>query len=106
MGRGLMIGEVVTKIGATRAPVNEELATTGAILNPIKAHDSGFRFVFWMAPLAKPAVVGLYTLSRVGGRACTSSASVVQMRMASWPLRKVAPILASAAEAMTLEIIL
>ena len=37
-----MLSEVVTNICATRAPVNEEMATTGAILNPIKAHGSGF----------------------------------------------------------------
>ena len=39
-----MLGEVVTNIGAVRAPVNEELATTGAILNIIKVNVNGFGF--------------------------------------------------------------
>ena len=57
MGRGVMLDEVVTNIGATRVPVNEELATTGAILNPIKAHVNGFGYFFLMASLAKLASV-------------------------------------------------
>ena len=56
MGRGVMLGEIVTNIGAARAPVNEKLATMGAILNPIKAHVNGFGF-FFMASLAKLAEV-------------------------------------------------
>ena len=59
-----------------------------------------------MASLGKPAAVELSTRSGVGSWACKISARVVRMGIASWPLRKVAPISASAAEAMTLEIIL
>ena len=42
MVRGVILGEVVTNIGAFRAPLNEEMATTGVILNPIKAHVNVF----------------------------------------------------------------
>ena len=102
MIKGMNIGGLITKIGAARASVNEELTTTGAISNAIRAHLNGFGF-FFNGVIGKPVAVKLSTWSRLGGWACRSSARVVQMGMASWPLRKVAPILASAAEAMTLE---
>ena len=46
IGRVVMLGEAVTKIGAARAPLNEELATMGAILNPIKSHVIVFGYIF------------------------------------------------------------
>ena len=92
MVRGVILCEVVTNIGAARAPVNEELATTGTILNPIKAHVNGFGYFCLMALLAKPAAVELSTQSGVKVWACQILARVVQMGMASWQLRTVAPI--------------
>ena len=46
MGSGVMLGEAVTNIAAARAPVNKEVATTGAVLNPIKSHVNGFGSFF------------------------------------------------------------
>ena len=59
MGGGVMLGEVVTKIGATRAPVNEELATIGAILNPIKAHVNGFGYFLFDGVIGKTCGSGV-----------------------------------------------
>ena len=78
----------------------------GAFLNPIKSHVNSFGSFLFDGAIEKPAAVGLSTQIKVGGWVCLSSARVVRIRMASWPLMKLAPILASAAEAMILEIIL
>ena len=61
---------------------------------------------YLMASLAKPATVELSELCEVGGWVCPCSARVVLMGMAYLPLRKVAPISSSVAEAVTLEKIL
>ena len=101
-----MLGEVVTNIGSSRAPVNEEMDTTGVILNPIIAHVNGFGYFCLMASLSKPAEVELSKRHGLGSWAFLSLERVIRMGMDSWPLRKLSPILASAAEAMTLERIL
>ena len=53
MGRGVMLGKLVTNIGAARAPVNEEMDMTGAILNPIKAHVNGFGYFLFDGVIGK-----------------------------------------------------
>ena len=53
MSKGVMLREVFTKIGATRAPANEEMATTGAILNPIKVHVNGFGYFLFNGVIGK-----------------------------------------------------
>ena len=37
-----MLGEIVTKVSAYGFPINEKLAFTGAVLDPIEAHIDGF----------------------------------------------------------------
>ena len=44
MGGRVVLGEVVTEVSATWFPINEKLALTGAVLDPIEAHINGFRF--------------------------------------------------------------
>ena len=58
---------------------------------------------FLIASLEKPVAVELSKRSRVGGQTCLRLTWVVQIVMASWPLIKLAPISASAGEAIALE---
>ena len=53
MVRGVILGEVVTNIGAVSAPVNEELDTTDAILNPIKSNVNGFGYFLFDGVIGK-----------------------------------------------------
>ena len=59
-----------------------------------------------MELLVNPSAVKLSTWRGVASCGCPSSQRVVHIGMASWPLMKVALILASAAEAMTLLMVL
>ena len=106
MSRGVMLGEVVTKIGASRAPVNKEMATMGAILNPIKVHVNGFGSFLFDGVICKTCGSGdVYTERgmRLGmyelGKGYANGNGLLAVE-------KVAPISALAAEAMTLERIL
>ena len=42
-----MLGEIVTKVGAAKFPINEKLTLPGALLDPIEAHINGFGS-FWL----------------------------------------------------------
>ena len=42
MGRIVVLGELVTKVSAAGFPINETLASPGAVLDPIEAHVYGF----------------------------------------------------------------
>ena len=64
MMRGVMLGEVVTKIVAARAPVNEEMATPGAILNPIKAHVHDFVYFLFNGVIVKNCGSGVFYTER------------------------------------------
>ena len=64
MGRGVMLGKLVTKIGAARAPVNEELATMGAILNSIKLHVNGFGSFLFDGVIGKTCGSGVVYMER------------------------------------------
>ena len=59
MCRGVMLGETVTKIGATRTPLNEELSTKSAILNPIKAYVNGFGYFLFHGVIGKTCGSGV-----------------------------------------------
>ena len=41
-----MLGEVVTEVSAAWFPINEKLALSGAVLDPIEAHIDGFGYFF------------------------------------------------------------
>ena len=60
MFRGMILGEVVTKIGASRAPVNEELTTTSEILNPIKSHENCFGSFLFDGVIGKTCGSGVF----------------------------------------------
>ena len=64
MSTGGMLGEVVTNIGAARAPVNEEMATMGTILNPIKAHVNGFGYFLFDGVIGKTCGIGVFYTER------------------------------------------
>ena len=59
MGRGAVLGEVVTNIGAARALVNEEISMTGVILNPIKLHVNGFGYILFDGVIVKSCGSGV-----------------------------------------------
>ena len=62
---------------------------------------------FWLMVLfEKPLAVELSTGMGVDGWGCPSSESMLQMGTASWPLRKVDPILDSVADNITFLMIL
>ena len=42
MGRGVVIGIIVTKVSVARIPMNERLTLPDAVLDPIEAHIDGF----------------------------------------------------------------
>ncbi len=39
---GMMLGEVVSSVGASFLPVNEKLALADTVTNPLKSHVHGF----------------------------------------------------------------
>ena len=41
MGRGVVLGEIITKVSAAGFPINDKLALPGAVLDPIEAHIDG-----------------------------------------------------------------
>ena len=86
MGRRVVLGEVVTEVSAAGFPINEKLALTGAVLDPIEAHIDGFGYFCFIVTFAKPYVVELWTRIGVCGCGCLSSWRVVRIGMASWPL--------------------
>ena len=46
MGRGVVLGEIVTEVSAAGFPINEKLALPCAVLDPIEAHIDGFGYFF------------------------------------------------------------
>ena len=44
MGRRVVLGEIVTEVGAAGFSINEKLTLPGAVLDPIEAHIDGFGY--------------------------------------------------------------
>ena len=44
MGRGVVLGEIVTEVSAAGLPINEKLTLPVAVLDPIEAHIDGFGY--------------------------------------------------------------
>ena len=42
--RRVVLGEIVTEVSAAGFPINEKLALSGAVLDPIEAHIDGFGY--------------------------------------------------------------
>ena len=53
MGRRVVLGEVVTKVSVSGFPINEKLALSCAVLDPIEAHVDGFGYFLFDCAVGK-----------------------------------------------------
>ena len=102
----VMLGVVVTCVAVPWLPVNFKMSLFGAVLYPVKTHVDGF-WPFCLSVLFdKDSAVVLSNCIGVGCCGCPILCKQVLIGTNSWPLIYVTPISASAADPITLLIIL
>ena len=73
--------------------------------HPVEAHVNALERFWRMLPASMLWEVALSVLIEVGGCGWVISFRVVRMGTACWPLSKIAPVSASAADAMTVRMV-
>ena len=100
-----VLGEVTGKVFSSLLPVEAELVLFYAVAHPVEAHVKIFGALTAHVAVRMPWDVALSVLIGVGGCGWTISMSAVRMGTSCLPLRNIAPVSASAAEAMTVRML-
>ena len=67
MGRGIVLGKVISEVLGARTPVHDVVALADMILYPIEAHVHGFGLALAGGPVGDASCAGFVSLDRSGG---------------------------------------